>query len=150
MEGNQPTSTTTRRDFVTLLATGGSALTLSLLTGGCESLKKAIENRPRRRCIVAGDPLVAQDLEYYAAAVAAMKALPNSDPRNWTAQAQIHLCDVEPIGGIHQRANALVTCVTQLVRHQNAVALLSPPAHSTAKLMYLGQSEPLRILDHHH
>jgi tyrosinase len=80
----------TRRDVLLAAAGGTAALSLNFLTGGCESLKKAIENRPRRRCIVDGDPLVAEDLVYYAAAVTAMKALPSDDPRNWNRQADIH------------------------------------------------------------
>jgi tyrosinase len=78
----------TRRDLIR----GGTALTglaLAGLTGGCESLKQKIANRPVRRNIAtlsSTDPIV----QSYKDAVAAMKALPSSDPRSWTRQAQIH------------------------------------------------------------
>lgn len=78
-----------RRDF--LLQAGGAASTLglALLTGSCESCVQQIAHRPIRRNIAhlaANDPIV----ETYKAAVSAMKALPMSDPRNWTNQASIH------------------------------------------------------------
>jgi tyrosinase len=59
------------------------------LLGGCESIKKQIENRPVRRNIATlanNDPIV----QAYRDAVTQMKALPNTDRRNWTRQAQIH------------------------------------------------------------
>jgi tyrosinase len=58
--------------------------------GGCESCREQIEKRPLRKRIRPGSPAVAADLATYRAAVAAMKALPASDPRNWLAQAGIH------------------------------------------------------------
>lgn len=65
-----------------------SALGLLAATGGCESIKDAIANRPvRKRSTSAA---AATDMATYAAAVTAMKALPASDPRNWLAQANIH------------------------------------------------------------
>jgi tyrosinase len=77
-----------RRDF---LKGAGSVGALGLLTatGGCETLIHDIENRPVRRNIAnlsPSDPIV----QTYQAAVSAMKALPISDPRNWTQQANIH------------------------------------------------------------
>ncbi len=75
-------------DRRTLLYSGGSLAVLFAL-GGCESLKEAIQNRPRRRDISTlsnTHPIV----QAYRDAVAQMKALPNSDPRNWTRQAEIH------------------------------------------------------------
>ncbi|HEY7772370.1 MAG TPA: tyrosinase family protein [Marinagarivorans sp.] len=65
-----------------------SAYTLGVL-GGCESLQQQIENRPVRRDISTlsnNHPIV----EAYRDGVAQMKALPNSDRRNWARQAQIH------------------------------------------------------------
>ena len=65
-----------------------SALTLLAATGGCESIKDAIANRPvRKRSTSAA---AATDMATYANAVSAMKALPAGDPRNWLAQANIH------------------------------------------------------------
>src|SRR3569832_658230 len=78
----------TRRTFLKYLSYG-SAVALLVSTGGCEQLLKQIENRPRRRCIstlASNDPII----QTYKDAVSAMKALPASDPRNWTKQAQIH------------------------------------------------------------
>ncbi len=57
--------------------------------GGCEALLERIRNRPIRRSLRTlpdNDPVI----QTYRAAVAAMKALPASDRRNWNAQAQIH------------------------------------------------------------
>lgn len=74
------------------LATLGSTALLGLapLTlGGCESLLEQIRNRPRRRdlaTLAANDPII----QGYRDAVAQMKALPSTDPRNWNRQAQIH------------------------------------------------------------
>lgn len=78
-----------RRDSLKIL--GGSVAglyTLGLL-GGCESLNQQIKNRPTRRNIATlanNDPTV----QAYRDAVSQMKALPMSDRRNWTRQAQIH------------------------------------------------------------
>jgi tyrosinase len=74
-----------RRDFLKQ-ATAMSSL---ILLGGCESCRDRIENRPTRRNIAnlaANDPVV----QAYKDGVQAMKNLPGSDPRSWTAQAQIH------------------------------------------------------------
>ena len=71
-----------------LLASAG-VLGLTLATGGCEQLLEAIANRPTRRNIAnlaPNDPI----LQNYRAAISAMKALPNSDQRNWMNQADIH------------------------------------------------------------
>jgi tyrosinase len=73
------------QSFGSLALLGLAPLTL----GGCESLLEQIRNRPMRRSLrtmPANDPVI----ETYRAAVAAMKALPASDRRNWNAQAQIH------------------------------------------------------------
>jgi len=67
----------------TALGAAGYAL------GGCESLLEKIRNRPVRRdlgTLAASDPII----DTYKAAVAAMKALPATDPRNWNNQAEIH------------------------------------------------------------
>jgi len=78
-----------RREFVKG-ATAFGALSLGMWMGGCESCQQKIANRPRRRNIAnlaANHPLIVA----YKDAVSAMKALPSSDPRNWTKQAEIHL-----------------------------------------------------------
>ncbi|WP_158219903.1 tyrosinase family protein [Ideonella sp. A 288] len=82
-----------RRAVLALLAKGATATAAgaALATlGGCESLLEQIRNRPMRRDwarLGASDPVK----DCYRAAVAAMKALPASDPRHWTKQATIHL-----------------------------------------------------------
>jgi len=48
----------------------------------------AFANRPVRRRI--GSAAAGRDLASYRRAVAAMRALPTSDPRNWNRQAQLH------------------------------------------------------------
>jgi tyrosinase len=75
----------TRRDFLK----GVGLTSLALATGACEACWKKIKDRPTRRNIAnlaANDPII----ETYKNAVSAMKALPASDGRNWTKQAQIH------------------------------------------------------------
>jgi tyrosinase len=75
----------TRRDFLK----GVGLTSLALATGACEACWKKIKDRPTRRNIAnlaANDPII----ETYKNAVSAMKALPASDGRNWTRQAQIH------------------------------------------------------------
>jgi tyrosinase len=77
-----------RRDFLRGAGAFGAAA-LTLWTGGCEACWKQIRERPVRRNISylsASDPII----QTYKAAVAAMKALPSSDPRNWLNQANIH------------------------------------------------------------
>ncbi|RZA05061.1 MAG: hypothetical protein EOO68_07200 [Moraxellaceae bacterium] len=78
-----------RRDCIKLVGGSLTGMYALGLLGGCESLKKQIENRPTRRNIATlanNDPIV----QAYRDAVTQMKALPNSDRRNWTRQAQIH------------------------------------------------------------
>ena len=79
-----------RRGF--LKGVGGAALGLFLASslGGCESLLEAIRNRPTRKRLNASSAPVQVDVQTYRAAVAAMQALPASDPRNWANQAGIH------------------------------------------------------------
>ncbi len=79
-----------RRGF--LKGVGGAALGLFLASslGGCESLLEAIRNRPTRKRLNTASAGVQADVQTYRAAVAAMQALPASDPRNWAAQAGIH------------------------------------------------------------
>jgi tyrosinase len=74
-----------RREF---LATSGALATV-LATGGCEKILKQIANRPLRRNIANLAPN-SVELATYRDGVAAMKALPASDPRSWNAQALIH------------------------------------------------------------
>lgn len=72
---------------------GVGLVSLGLFTsvfGGCESLRKQIENRPVRRPLRAGSSEVEAAITTYKRAVAAMRSLPRSDPRSWEAQAAIH------------------------------------------------------------
>ncbi|NJK32170.1 MAG: hypothetical protein HC927_07050, partial [Deltaproteobacteria bacterium] len=77
-----------RRGFLNI----GSTTALALLTGcgeATESLLTQIKNRPQRRDITTlGDnhPILAA----WRDAIQQMQALPMSDPRNWTNQANIH------------------------------------------------------------
>lgn len=78
-----------RRTVLTTLLQGSALSITGLALGGCETLLEQIRNRPMRRDLAtlpANDPII----DTYKAAVAAMKALPVSDPRNWTNQAAIH------------------------------------------------------------
>ncbi len=73
-----------RRDFVKGASAVG-AVGVALWAGGCEQ----IANRPTRRNIsnlLPSDPII----QTYKSAVAAMKALPSSNPLNWANQASIH------------------------------------------------------------
>ena len=77
-----------RREF---LKTAGafSALNLAMWTGGCESCKQQIANRPTRRNIAnlaSNDPIILA----FKDAVQKMKNLPANDPMSWAAQAQTH------------------------------------------------------------
>ena len=54
----------------------------------CRGLIDSINNRPVRQSATSAAAVT--DLATYAAAVTAMQALPASDPRNWTKQAEIH------------------------------------------------------------
>ena len=77
-----------RREVLKGLGAMG-ALSFVGLMGGCEELIEIIENRPVRRDISKlspTDPII----QTYQAAVNAMKALPSTDQRNWSRQAQIH------------------------------------------------------------
>jgi tyrosinase len=79
-----------RRTVLTTLLQGSALGLAGLALGGCETLLEQIRNRPMRRDLAtlpANDPII----DTYKAAVSAMKALPSSDPRNWTRQAEIHL-----------------------------------------------------------
>ncbi len=81
---------TSRREFVKDLSLVSlSLISLPLFMGSCEEAFAKIKNRPVRYCI---DDSTESDkmLDLYRQAVAAMKALPTSDPRNWTNQALIH------------------------------------------------------------
>jgi tyrosinase len=77
-----------RRNFIAG-ASAFAAFNMAFWSGGCEGCLKQIKNRPTRRNIAnlsATDPIVTT----YRAAVAAMKALPSSNPISWVAQANIH------------------------------------------------------------
>src|SRR5262245_15470037 len=58
--------------------------------GGCDKILEQIKNRPIRRRLRTGSAEVDADIATYRDAVAAMKALPGSNPTSWTAQAGIH------------------------------------------------------------
>jgi tyrosinase len=79
-----------RRVFVKGLGYVSLGLIFSSALGGCESLLKAIENRPVRRRLRTGSAEVDQAIAIYKDAVTQMKALPASNPRSWAAQAAIH------------------------------------------------------------
>lgn len=81
---------TGRRVFIKGLGWVGLGLVSATLLGGCESIRESIRNRPIRRRLRIGSAVVDNDIAIYRDAVAAMKALPNSDPRSWFAQAAIH------------------------------------------------------------
>lgn len=83
------TSEPSRRVFIKGLGFVSAALLMGSL-GGCDKLAEAIRNRPVRRRLRTGSPEVDADIDVYRQAVAAMKALPASDPRSWTAQAGVH------------------------------------------------------------
>jgi tyrosinase len=85
----------TRRQFLKLCAivagagTSGFSLTACPVDEAIVRLLEQIRNRPVRRDISAlapDDPVI----KSYESAISAMQALPMSDPRNWTRQAQIH------------------------------------------------------------
>jgi hypothetical protein len=89
MEDIDPLSNAGRRVFIKGLGFVSVALLLGTL-GGCDKLADAIKNRPIRRRLRTGSAEVDADIDTYRQAVAAMKALPASDPRSWGAQAEIH------------------------------------------------------------
>ena len=78
-----------RRQYLKIMGTSVAGFYVLGFLGGCEAIKKKIQNRPVRRSITSlanNDPIV----QAYRDGVAQMKALPASDPRNWERQAQIH------------------------------------------------------------
>jgi tyrosinase len=78
-----------RRAILATVLKGTALGAAPFALGGCEALLEAIRKRPTRRdlgTLPSNDPII----DTYKAAVAAMKALPSSDPRNWTRQAEIH------------------------------------------------------------
>lgn len=79
-----------RRIFIQNLGWVSLGLVSTTLLGGCESIREAIRNRPVRRRLRTGSTAVDNDIAIYRDAVAAMKTLPNADPRSWFAQAAIH------------------------------------------------------------
>jgi tyrosinase len=83
------TSNTSRRVFIRGVGFVGAGLLMGSL-GGCEELEEAIRNRPMRRRLRVGSAAVDADIAVYRDAVTAMKGVPASDPRNWSAQAAIH------------------------------------------------------------
>ena len=80
-----------RRRFLQAAVLSGVAVALASCTPQqIRDLLDRIANRPVRRgvnTLAATDPI----LDAYRTAVAAMKALPPTDRRNWTRQAEIHL-----------------------------------------------------------
>jgi tyrosinase len=77
-----------RREFMGTVLAGAS----STMLGGCattRSVQEATVTRPIRRSVT-GLASSSPILTAYRTAIAAMKALPSSDRRNWTNQARIH------------------------------------------------------------
>ena len=68
------------------ILTSGTAAALSAALPAGEAAAQAVVTRRSVGSMALADPI----LESYRKAVAAMKALPQADPRNWTRQAQIH------------------------------------------------------------
>ncbi|MGS0999061.1 tyrosinase family protein [Rhodanobacter sp. UC4451_H18] len=79
-----------RRVFVKGLGLVSLGLVTSAMFGGCEQLIKDIQNRPVRRYLRTGSPEVQHALDVYREAVIKMRALPDSDPCSWNAQAALH------------------------------------------------------------
>lgn len=79
-----------RRIFIKGIGAVSLGLVSATLLGGCESILEKIRNRPIRRRLRTGSTLVDNDIAIYQQAVSMMKALPNSDPRSWSAQAAMH------------------------------------------------------------
>jgi tyrosinase len=79
-----------RRVFIKGLGCVSLGLIFSTMLGGCESLLEQIKNRPVRRRLRTGSAKVDDVIAIYKDAVTQMKALPNSDPRSWAAQAALH------------------------------------------------------------
>lgn len=78
-----------RRVFVKGIGFVSIGLVLGTM-GGCEELAEEIKHRPIRRRLRTGSAAVDADIATYKHAVELMKALPASDPRSWTAQAEVH------------------------------------------------------------
>ncbi len=74
----------TSLDRRTILKTGGALALASALPS--EASAQAVKLRPNISSLTPNDPILVS----YRTAINAMKALPQSDPRNWTRQAQIH------------------------------------------------------------
>src|SRR5690348_10907555 len=67
-----------------------AALAATFTFGGCESILEKIGKRPTRRWIRFGSPEVDEMIAIYTEGVNLMKALGNTDARNWNNQAFIH------------------------------------------------------------
>src|SRR5688500_14408928 len=65
----------------------GAALALASTIPAGEAEAQAVLTRRSVGTLAGNDPIIVS----YRQAVSAMRALPSSDPRNWTRQAQIHL-----------------------------------------------------------
>ena len=88
-KGFSPLANSSRRNMLKTLGAIAVVAPSMVTLGGCETLLEAIRTRPTRRdlaTLAPNDPII----ETYRAAVAAMKALPATDPRNWNQQAEIH------------------------------------------------------------
>lgn len=79
-----------RRVFVKGLGFVSLGLVYATMLGGCESIAEQIRNRPVRRRLRTGSSSVDDAIAIYKDAVTAMKALPGSDPRSWSAQSALH------------------------------------------------------------
>ena len=68
------------------------------------------------------------------------------------AQVEIRLRQREPVALAHERVESRLRLGTKRfpVGHDETVCRAIRPTHSTAELMKLRQSEPVRVLDHHH
>jgi tyrosinase len=66
--------------------TSGAAVALASALPATSAQAQSVLTRRSIGSLAANDPIIVS----YRKAVAAMKALPSSDPRNWTRQAQIH------------------------------------------------------------
>ncbi|MEL7297533.1 MAG: tyrosinase family protein [Pseudomonadota bacterium] len=85
-----PANRSSRRVFIRGVGTISLSLFASLTLGGCETIRQQIENRPVRRRLRLGSVEVDNDIAILTDGVARMKALPSTDPRNWTAISRIH------------------------------------------------------------
>src|SRR2546422_6781965 len=64
----------------------GAALALASTVPATEASAQAVVTRPSVSTLALNHPI----LNSYRAAIKAMRQLPQTDPRNWTRQAQIH------------------------------------------------------------